>query len=94
MPIKATGKAIDAMKGTPVVLALLIVICATLVFAAYLLGVVATSAGERQKAQLELIESLVKDIRDCRSRGSANKSTLMAVYDYFDANSNAQRRNR
>ena len=94
MPIETSGKVIDAMKGTPVMLALLVVISAALIFAAYLLGVVATSVGERNKAQLQLIESLVKDIRDCRSRGSATKSSLLAVYDYFDANDNVQRRIR
>jgi hypothetical protein len=77
MPIETTGKAIDALKGTPVILALLIVICGTLVFAAYLLGVVASAAGERNKAQLQLIESLVKDIRDCRTTRTSARQLIL-----------------
>jgi hypothetical protein len=71
VPIEATGKiaggVVDSLKGTPIVLALLLVILGTLVFVAYLMGVVASAAGERNKQQLELIQSMVKDIRDCRS---------------------------
>ena len=64
----ATG-AIDAMKSTPLAIALLIVNVAFLSFAAYVLGQVATNASERNKSQLELITSLVRDIRDCRQPG-------------------------
>jgi hypothetical protein len=68
--IQTTGKvasgAIDAMKATPVLLASLLIIMGSLLFAAYLLGEVAANAGERNKAQLALIEKLVTDIRDCR----------------------------
>ena len=70
MAIKTTGKvvtsAVDAMKSTPILLAAMIIIMGSLVFAAYLLGEVAAQAGERNKAQLALIEKLVTDIRDCR----------------------------
>jgi hypothetical protein len=54
------------MKGTPLLLASMIIIMGSLLFAAYLLGEVAAQAGERNKAQLALIEKLVTDIRDCR----------------------------
>jgi len=86
MPIETSGKLIDAMRGTPIVLALLVVICATLIFAAYLLGVVASAAGERNKAQLELIESLVKDIRDCRTQRTSARQLLLP-----DGNGNSAR---
>jgi hypothetical protein len=70
MVIEQAGKAVastaEAMKSTPLALALLIVNCGFLGFAAYVLGEVATSARERNKAQLELISNLVRDIRDCR----------------------------
>ena len=70
MPIEASGKvaasAIDAMKSTPLAIALLIVNVGFLGFAAFVLGEVATNASERNKTQMELISSLVKDIRDCR----------------------------
>ncbi len=70
MPIEATGKvvgsAIDAMKSAPLAIALLIVNVGFLGFAAYLLGEVASNSRERNKQQLELITTLVKDIRDCR----------------------------
>jgi len=69
-PIEATGKVaastVEAMKSTPLALALLIVNVGFLGFAAYILGEVAANASERNKAQLELIGTLVKDIRDCR----------------------------
>jgi hypothetical protein len=77
MAIEATGKAtaaaIDAMKSTPLAIALLIVNVGFLGFAAFVLGEVATNASERNKTQMELITSLVKDIRDCR-QGPKNQS--------------------
>lgn len=70
MPIETTGKvagnAIEAMKSTPLAIALLLVNVGFLGFAGYVLGQVAANAGERNKTQMELISSLVKDIRDCR----------------------------
>lgn len=71
MPVETTGKVasgvVEVMRGSPVILALLLVILGFLIFASYLLGEVATNARERNKEQLALIENLVKDIRDCRS---------------------------
>ena len=70
MAIEATGKvaagAIDAMKSTPLAIALLVVNVGFLGFAAFVLGEVASNAQERNKSQLELISKLVSDIRDCR----------------------------
>lgn len=70
MPIeeagKAVGGAIEAMKSTPLAIALLLVNVGFLGFASYVLGEVATNASERNKTQMELIQNLVKDIRDCR----------------------------
>jgi Tfp pilus assembly protein PilV len=63
---KVATSAIDAMKSTPLAIALLIVNVGFLGFAAYILGEVAANASERNKAQLELISRLVTDIRDCR----------------------------
>jgi hypothetical protein len=69
-PIETTGKVaastVEAMKSTPLALALLVVNVGFLCFAAYILGEVASNASERNKAQLELISTLVRDIRDCR----------------------------
>jgi hypothetical protein len=68
--IEASGKiasnAIDAMKSTPLAIALLVVNVGFLGFAAYVLGEVAANASERNKTQTELITKLVTDIRDCR----------------------------
>ena len=70
MVIETTGKVaagtIDAMKSTPLAIALLVVNIGFLGFAAYVLGEVATNASERNKTQMELISTLVKDIRDCK----------------------------
>ncbi len=69
MMIDATNvatSAIDAMKSTPLAIALLVINIGFLGFAAYVLGEVATNSSERNKSQLELITSLVRDIRDCR----------------------------
>jgi hypothetical protein len=70
MVTQETGKAIastvEAMKSTPLALALLVVNVAFLGIAAYVLGEVAANAQERNKSQVELISKLVGDIRDCR----------------------------
>ena len=63
---RVASSAIDAMKSTPLAIALLIVNVGFLGFAAFVLGEVATNSAERNKAQLELITRLVTDIRDCR----------------------------
>lgn len=57
---------VDAMKSTPLAIALLVVNVGFLGFAAYVLGEVAANASERNKSQLDLISAMVKDIRDCR----------------------------
>jgi Tfp pilus assembly protein PilV len=70
MAIKTTGKVavstIEAMRSTPLAIALLIVNIGFLGFAGYVLGQVAANASERNKAQMDLISGLVRDIRDCR----------------------------
>jgi hypothetical protein len=63
---KIATSAIDAMKSTPLAVALLIVNVAFLAIAAYVLGEVAANASDRNKTQTELITKLVTDIRDCR----------------------------
>ena len=63
---KVATSAIDAMKLTPLAIALLVVNIGFLGFAAYVLGEVATNASERNKTQMELIMKLVTDIRDCK----------------------------
>jgi hypothetical protein len=69
-PVETTGKvaagAIEAMKSTPLAIALLVVNIGFLGFAAFVLGEVASNASERNKTQSELILKLVGDIRDCR----------------------------
>lgn len=63
---KAAASAVEAMKSTPLAIALLVVNVGFLGFSAYVLGEVAANASERNKSQLELISRLVTDIRDCR----------------------------
>jgi len=66
---KVASSTIDAMKSSPLAIALLVVNVGFLGFAAYVLGEVAANASERNKSQLELITNLVRDIRDCRQGG-------------------------
>jgi hypothetical protein len=63
---KVASNAVDAMRGTPLAIALLVVNVAFLGFAGYVLGEVAANSSERNKTQQELIMKLVSDIRDCR----------------------------
>jgi hypothetical protein len=63
---KIASATLDAMKSTPLAVALLVVNVAFLAFAAYVLGQVAANASERNKVQTDLITKLVTDIRDCR----------------------------
>jgi uncharacterized protein (DUF39 family) len=63
---RVTTATVEAMKSTPLAIALLVVNIGFLAFAAFVLGEVAQNAAERNKSQLELIGSLVKEIRDCR----------------------------
>lgn len=57
--ITKTAVMIDAMKGTPVLLAFLIIIGGFLFFFAYM----QTKVDAREKAHLELISELVKECR-------------------------------
>jgi hypothetical protein len=63
---KVGTAAVTAMASTPLAIALLMVNVGFLGFAGYVLGEVASNAGERNKSQMELIGKLVGDIRDCR----------------------------
>jgi hypothetical protein len=63
---KTATATVEAMKSTPLAIALLVVNVGFLGFAAFVLGEVATNASERNKTQMELITNLVRDIRDCR----------------------------
>jgi hypothetical protein len=68
--VEQTGEvaksAIQSMSGVPLAIALLCVNALFLGLMAYILGEVSANAGERNKAQLTLINDLVHDIRDCR----------------------------
>jgi hypothetical protein len=63
---KVATTTVEAMRSVPLALALLVVNCGFLAFAAYVLGEVASNAAERNKNQTELISKLVTDIRDCK----------------------------
>lgn len=61
--LKLTGEALAALKSSPLALALVCVNLAFLVFAGYVLGEIAESSRDRNKAQIELIERLVKECK-------------------------------
>lgn len=79
---KAAGSVVDAMKGTPMILALLLVNAAFLGVIVYLMGEAVANSAERNKTQLELISKLVGDIRDCRQgpRNSYDPTQKSMVY--------------
>jgi len=68
---KVASTAIEAMRAVPLAIALLVVNVGFLCFAGYVLGEVAANAGERNKMQMELIEKLVRDFRDCGKSGGS-----------------------
>lgn len=67
MTMEATGKvassAIDAMRSTPLAIALLAVNVAFLGFSGYVLKHVADASVERNKLQLGLISKLIEECR-------------------------------
>jgi hypothetical protein len=63
---KVGSAAVGAMQSQPLAIALLVVNCAFLGFAGYVLGEVAENAQVRNKSQMDLIARLAEDIRDCR----------------------------
>ena len=63
---KTAAAVAESMKATPLALALLLVNVGFLAFAAFVLGEVAANAQERNKTQMELIGSLVSQIRACK----------------------------
>lgn len=69
---KAAGSVIDAMKGVPMLLAMLIINLGFLGIIVYFMGEAAANSSERNKTQLELIHKLVTDIRDCRQGPKTN----------------------
>lgn len=60
------GAVVDAMKGYPAVLMLLLVNLGFLGVLVYLMGEAVANSSARNATQLALIEKLVTDIRDCR----------------------------
>ena len=69
---KVAGGVVDAMKGTPMLLVLLIVNAAFLGVVVYLMGEAVANSAERNRTQLDLIGKLVSDIRDCRQGPRGN----------------------
>ncbi len=72
---KVGSAAVNAMSSQPLAIALLVINIGFLGFAGYVLGEVAANASERNKTQMELIQQLVSDIRDCR-QGPATRSKV------------------
>ena len=63
---KAIGGIVGTMKGTPMILALLLINVCFLGAVVYLMGEAVANSAARNQQQLGLIEKLVTDIRDCR----------------------------
>jgi hypothetical protein len=71
---EAVTATVNAMSSSPLAIALLLVNVGFLAFAAFVLGQVATNAAERNKNQMELISTMVEQIRNCE-RGHHNGDT-------------------
>lgn len=69
---KAAGSIVDTMKGTPMILALLLINVCFLGAVVYLMGEAVANSASRNQQQLGLIEKLVTDIRDCRQGPRTN----------------------
>lgn len=78
---KAAGSVVDAMKGTPMLLVVLLINAAFLGVIVYLMGEAVANSAERNRTQLELISKLVGDIRDCRQgpRGNSYDPTQKSM---------------
>jgi hypothetical protein len=63
---KIASSALSALQSTPLALVLVFLNLMFIGFALYILGQVAANASVREKSQVELIASLIHDIRDCR----------------------------
>jgi hypothetical protein len=79
---KVAGGVIEVMKGAPVILALLLVNAAFIGIFTYFLGQVSARVGDRDNAQLALIQKLVTDVRDCRQprNQSYDPTTKSMIY--------------
>ena len=64
---KVGSATVSAMSSQPLAIALLVVNIGFLGFSIYILGEVAENARARNAVQMNLIEKLVTDIRDCRA---------------------------
>ncbi len=84
---KAVGGIVEAMKGTPMIMALLLINVCFLGAVVYLMGEAVANSAERNKSQLDLIARLVTDIRDCRQgpRNSYDPTQKSMVYRPKDA---------
>lgn len=69
---KVAGGVVEAMRGYPAVLLLLLVNLGFLGVLVYLMGEAVASSRGRDKTQMELIGRLVTDIRDCRQGPRGN----------------------
>ena len=78
---KAIGGIVDTMKGTPMILALLLINVCFLGAVVYLMGEAVANSAARNQQQLGLIEKLVTDIRDCRQgpRGNSYDPTQKSM---------------
>jgi hypothetical protein len=78
---KVASGVVDAMKGTPMLLVVLLINAAFLGVIVYLMGEAVANSAERNKTQLELISKLVGDIRDCRQgpRGNSYDPTQKSM---------------
>jgi uncharacterized membrane protein len=66
---KVATTVVDSFKGTPMLLALLLVNAGFLGILVYLMAGAVANSNERNKMQLELIAKLITDIRDCGKQG-------------------------
>lgn len=71
---KVASATVEAMKASPLALALLLVNVAFIGFNGYILSAVASNASERNKSQMDLIAKLADDVRDCSRQRQSSAS--------------------
>lgn len=74
---KVASSVVDAMKGAPLILALLLVNVGFIVIIVYVLSAISANIREGDKQHYALTASLLKDLRECYTGKTPARSILL-----------------